>query len=72
MASRTTISDAFLYFLSTFSISTLPTIKKALGHLICHILSLSILFQEDAHEADLWLKALPEHRPNDSLQVWWK
>lgn len=36
--------------------------KKSLGHLICHILDRSVLFQEDAQEAELWLKALPDHR----------
>ena len=59
----------FFILLSTFSASTLPAIKKALEHLICHILSQSILFHEDAQEANLWLKALPEHRPNVSLEL---
>ncbi len=43
--------------------------KKSLGHLIFHILARSILFQEDAQEAELWLKALPDRRYTTSTDL---
>lgn len=43
--------------------SRVPAFRTTLCHLVCHILSHSILFQEDPFEPNLWLRALPIFRP---------
>lgn len=40
-----------------------PAIESALKGLLVHLLSRSILFQEDPHEADTWIRALPSRKP---------
>ncbi|KAF8959548.1 ribosome 60S biogenesis N-terminal-domain-containing protein [Flammula alnicola] len=52
----------FHILLTALTSSTIPAIRAALSTLLQHILSQSILFQEDPHEPDLWLKALPKRR----------
>uniref|UniRef100_A0A8H8CE92 Nucleolar pre-ribosomal-associated protein 1 n=1 Tax=Psilocybe cubensis TaxID=181762 RepID=A0A8H8CE92_PSICU len=53
----------FYILLSSLSSSGIPAIRIAITSLLEHILSQSILFQEDSDEPDLWLKALPVKGP---------
>lgn len=53
----------FCILLRTLASATIPAIRTALSSLLRHVLSQSILFQEDPHECDLWLRALPTMRP---------
>jgi len=59
----------FCILLRALASTTIPAIRIALSSLLRHILSQSILFQEDPHESDLWLKALPTMRPWDGGEV---
>ena len=52
----------FCILLRALASTTISAIRTALSSLLRHILSQSILFQEDPHESDLWLKALPAIR----------
>ncbi|CAA7269153.1 unnamed protein product [Cyclocybe aegerita] len=45
--------------LSAFCSTPTPAIRHALGDVLKHVLSQSILFQEDPDEPALWLKSLP-------------
>ncbi|KIM48447.1 hypothetical protein M413DRAFT_16355 [Hebeloma cylindrosporum] len=54
----------FRILLNGLTSAQIPSIRSALAGLLEHILSQSILFQEDRHEPDLWLKALPSRRAN--------
>ena len=59
----------FCILLRALVSSAIPAIRAALSDLLRHILSQSILFQEDPHESDLWLKALPTVRPSNDEEV---
>lgn len=59
----------FRILLRTLVSSAIPAIRTALSSLLRHVLSQSILFQEDPHESDLWLKALPTIRPSNDEEV---
>ncbi|KAF9480206.1 hypothetical protein BDN70DRAFT_833085 [Pholiota conissans] len=52
----------FRILLTSLISTPVPAIRAAIGSLLQHILAHSILFQEDPHEPDLWLKALPKYR----------
>ena len=52
----------FRILLNGLTLAEIPSIRSALAGLLQHILSQSILYQEDRHEPDLWLKALPYRR----------
>ena len=52
----------FRILLNGLTSAEIPSIRSALADLLQHILSQSILYQEDPHEPDLWLKALPYKR----------
>lgn len=54
----------FRILLNGLTSAEIPSIRSALADLLQHILSQSILYQEDHHEPDLWLKALPYRRTN--------
>jgi len=54
----------FRILLSALTFAKIRSIRSALTGLLQHILSQSILYQEDRHEPDLWLKALPHRRAN--------
>ena len=54
----------FRILLNGLTSAEIPSIRSALASLLQHILSQSILYQEDCHEPDLWLKALPHRRAN--------
>ncbi|KAJ3506576.1 hypothetical protein NLJ89_g6794 [Agrocybe chaxingu] len=47
--------------LSAFCSTPTPAIRRALGDVLKHVLSQSIIFQEDPAEPDLWLKSLPRY-----------
>ena len=53
----------FYVLLNALATARLPAIRSALRDLLRHILSQSVLFQEDRHEPELWLRALPRKRP---------
>ncbi|KAF8812641.1 hypothetical protein BYT27DRAFT_7159048 [Phlegmacium glaucopus] len=55
----------FCILLRALASATIPAIRSKLSSLLRHVLSQSILFQEDPHESDLWLKALPTMRPSN-------
>ena len=59
----------FCILLRALVSSTIPAIRTALSSLLRHVLSQSILFREDPHESDLWLKALPTMRPSNDEEV---
>ena len=59
----------FFILLRALASSTIPAIRLALSSLLRHVLSQSILFQEDPHEPDLWLKALPTMRPSNDEEI---
>lgn len=59
----------FCILLRALASATIPALRSTLSSLLRHILSQSILFQEDPHESDLWLKALPTMRPSSSEEV---
>ncbi|KAF8185167.1 ribosome 60S biogenesis N-terminal-domain-containing protein [Pholiota molesta] len=52
----------FRILLTSLISTPVPAIRAAIASLLQHILSNSILFQEDPNEPDLWIKALPKHR----------
>ena len=59
----------FCILLRALVSSAIPAIRTALSSLLRHILSQSILFQEDPHESELWLKALPTMPPSYDGEV---
>lgn len=59
----------FCILLRALVSSAIPAIRTALSSLLRHVLSQSILFQEDPHESDLWLKALPTMRPSNDEEI---
>lgn len=59
----------FCILLRALVSSTTPAIRTAISSLLRHVLSQSILFQEDPHESDLWLKALPTMRPSNEEET---
>ena len=59
----------FCILLRALVSTTIPAIRTAISSLLRHVLSQSILFQEDPHESDLWLKALPTMRPSNDEEV---
>ncbi|KJA21610.1 hypothetical protein HYPSUDRAFT_87850 [Hypholoma sublateritium FD-334 SS-4] len=56
----------FRILLNALTTTPVPTIRTAIVALLQNILSRSILFQEDAQEPDLWLKALPSQHISPS------
>ncbi|KAF8164735.1 ribosome 60S biogenesis N-terminal-domain-containing protein [Crassisporium funariophilum] len=58
--------NSFYILLKALTSATIPAIHTALAALLQHVLSRSILFQEDCYEPDLWLKALPQTRPSSA------
>ena len=63
------VYSPFCILLRALASSTIPATRTALSSLLRHVLSQSILFQEDPHESDLWLKALPTMRPLDDEEA---
>ncbi|KDR74243.1 hypothetical protein GALMADRAFT_250000 [Galerina marginata CBS 339.88] len=52
----------FYILLTVLSSASIPAIRTAITSLLQHVLSQSILFQEDPNEPELWLKIFPRRR----------